>query len=192
MGHRLEDYMADLSHIPAQRSKDIQFYIDRMREIILRAENPGEEEGRALLLTLPVFKEDTEVAVDELPTEILLVSESRTIRRKIGDDLGSFGFRVIDVSNAMDALTMAVIMQPDIIITTEVMKGINGFDLIRALIAMNATKDIPVALLTSYDAEHPDILSLPDQVPVIQMDRDMSDQLALTLSALEYRFLDRD
>lgn len=187
--HRLEDYMSNLSSPTADHSRDIQYYIDRLWEVVRRGENPSQEESKEILRALPVFRNVDAPDVEQLETEILLVCDSQTIGRKIGTDLTAYGFRVINASHALDALSMAVGMRPDIIISNGSLKGISGFDLVRGLSAMTVTQTIPVIVFTSYDAEHPEVLSIPKSIPVIQLGPDISDELTLALTSLEYRFL---
>jgi len=187
--HRLEDYMINLSIPSPDNSKDIQYYIDRLWDIVRRGENPSEDESKEILRALPVFRDIHFSAEDELDTEVLLVCDSKTIGRKIGTDLSGFGFRVINVSSALDAISMSVGMHPDIVIISGMMKSINGFDLVRALSAMTVTQDIPLVLFSSYDAEHPEILALSSDIPVVHLGPDISDELTLALTNLEYRFI---
>ncbi|MBL4692799.1 MAG: Hpt domain-containing protein [Magnetovibrio sp.] len=187
--HRLEDYMSHLSEPTAEHSKDIQYFIDRTWDVVRRGENPSDSETREVLRALPVFRSHQNINADELDTEILLVCDSQTIARKIGNDLTAYGFRIINVSNALDALSMAVSMHPDIIITSGVLKGLNGFDLVRALSAMHATKHVPLAVFTSFDAEHPEVMSLASSIPVVHLGPDVSDELTLALTNLEYQTL---
>jgi len=187
--HRLEDYLSYIEASSPDCSKDIQYYIDRMWDVVRRGENPDNEESKEILRGLPIFKKPSHIDVTELETEVLLVCDSKTIGRKIGNDLSSFGFRVINASSAMDALSVAASMHPDVIITNGTMKGISGFDLIRALVAMHATREIPLAVFTSYDLEHPEVLALSSDIPVIQLGSDVSNELTLALTNLEHRFL---
>jgi len=187
--HRLEDYMSHLTVPTADHSRDIQYYIDRLWEIVRRGENPSQNDSKEILRGLPVYRDINAPAVEQLETEILLVCDSQTIGRKIGTDLAAYGFRVINASHALDALSMAVGMHPDIIITNGSLKGISGFDLVRALSAMTVTQDIPVVVFTSYDNEHPEVLAMPSDIPVVHLGPDVSDELTLALTSLEYRFL---
>lgn len=187
--HRLEDYLSNLIEPTAENSMDIQYYIDRTWDIVRRGENPADDETKEILRALPVFRSQQNANADELDTEILLVCDSKTIGRKIGTDLTAYGFRIINTSSALDAISMAVSMRPDIIIASDVMKGLSGFDLVRALSAMHATKDIPLAVFTSFDLEHPEVLALADKIPVVHLGPDVSDELTLALTELEYQTL---
>ena len=63
------------------------------------------------------------------------------------------------------------------VIASAVMDKISGIDLARALKSMTATRHIPFALLTSFDAKHPELRQLPDDVALVHHDRDNNAEL---------------
>ena len=79
---------------------------------------------------------------------------------------------------AWEALEFAVRARPDLIITSAVMTGVSGIDLSRAFAAMAVTEDLPMAVLTSFDKNHPELRKLPSQVAVIRLDKTLEEDLA--------------
>ena len=67
------------------------------------------------------------------------------------------------------------------VITAQVMPRVTGVDLACALAAMPTTKDIPVALLTSLESNHPDLAALPVNVGLIRRGVSFGDDLAHVL-----------
>jgi CheY-like chemotaxis protein/HPt (histidine-containing phosphotransfer) domain-containing protein len=187
--HRLEDYIESIRGFSVQQSIDIQFHIDRIWDIVRHEKNPGKAQTKEVLRSLPIFREVSDSEIKEQQVEVLVVSRSRTIGLKIKDELSAYDFRVVSASNAEEALSMTVAMHPDIVITSGVLEMISGFDLVRAMVAMSITRDIPLVVVTSFDLEHPEIIALPSDIPVVQLGASLAKELAIALTNLEYRFL---
>ena len=110
--------------------------------------------------------------------EILLVSPSRAVSEIALHTLRSLGFRVTTARTAWEALELAVRARPDLIITSAVMTGVSGIDLTRAFAAMTVTEDLPIAVLTSFSKDHPELRKLPPDVAVISLDKNLEEDLA--------------
>jgi len=61
---------------------------------------------------------------------------------------------------------------------------ISGVDLAAALTAMPATRNLPVALLTSFSWGHSSLQELPPRVPLIRKGPSFGDDLAEALARL--------
>ena len=80
----------------------------------------------------------TVLVVDDAPSQVELISIY----------LKDSGYRVIQASNAIEALKKTVEQKPDVIVTDVVMSGMNGFQLCRSLKKNPATRKLPVVLCT--------------------------------------------
>ena len=78
------------------------------------------------------------LVVDDAPSQVELISSY----------LRDGGYRVIQASNAKEALQKTVEQKPDVIVTDVVMSGMNGFQLCRSLKKNPATCKLPVVLCT--------------------------------------------
>jgi hypothetical protein len=58
------------------------------------------------------------------------------------------------------------------------MAGVSGIDLSRAFAAMAVTQELPMAVLTSFDKDHPELRRLPSKVAVIRLDKAFEEDLA--------------
>lgn len=85
--------------------------------------------------------------------KILIVDDSLTARHFLADMLVKEGYEVIAAEDGDQAIAKAKKDMPDLILMDVVMPGINGFQATRAITKDDATKHIPVLILTSKDME---------------------------------------
>jgi two-component system, chemotaxis family, response regulator PixH len=85
----------------------------------------------------------TVLVVDDTPSEMELMSHY----------LREGGYSVINAVSAKEALSKAVELKPDVIVTDVVMPGMSGFELCRSLKKNPETKGVPVILCTSKGQE---------------------------------------
>lgn len=85
--------------------------------------------------------------------KILIVDDSATIRHFLIDVLEKGGYDVIVAQSGDEAIIKAKTDMPDLVLMDVVMPGINGFQATRAITKDEATKHIPVLILTSKDME---------------------------------------
>nr|WP_314491708.1 response regulator [uncultured Pseudomonas sp.] len=87
----------------------------------------------------------------EQPLKVMVIDDSRTIRRTAQLLLGEAGCEVITASDGFDALAKIVDHQPQIIFVDVLMPRLDGYQTC-AVIKQNSTfKDTPVILLSSRD-----------------------------------------
>ncbi|WP_417828764.1 Hpt domain-containing protein [Thalassospira sp.] len=173
IAHRLEDYIADLTEIDDREAASLVDFTSWIREIIESGTNPQAEEETRILRSLPTRT----VAVDEKDSgssagvaqdkEILLVTATAVQAHFLQRALREKGFRTITARSAVEAFQTVVQSRPDAVITAAVLDGLSGIELIRALAAMKTLADKKLGLLTSFDASHPDLEGLPENVAII-------------------------
>ena len=84
---------------------------------------------------------------------ILIVDDSPTERHVLNDMLTKAGYEVVASDNGEDAILKAKTVKPDLILMDVVMPGTNGFQATRAITRDEATKHIPVIVVTSKNQE---------------------------------------
>ena len=114
-------------------------------------------------------------------TEVTLVLPQRTAARVVERELNACGYRVSTVLDPIEAFQIVLETKPDLVITTAVMPRLSGIDFACALAAMPATRNIPVAVLTSLEPNHPDLKALPMNVGIIRRGPQFGTDLADTL-----------
>lgn len=178
IAHRFEDYLK-LSLDGGKLSiDDAQAFVDALSRIIAARENPPSEEVAATIRSLPVFGKDEIVASAGKSIEVLTVTRTPIIGHALTKELAQLGYSVISSINPFEAMNFAVNARPDLILTSAVLEGLNGIDLVRALRAIRSTQDIPVAVVTSFGPGHSELAGLPDDIPLVRIGSNLADDLA--------------
>src|SRR3546814_13927980 len=102
----------------------------------------------------------------------------RSAARVVERELAACGYRVSTVLDPFEALELILDTRPDLVLTAMVMPRLTGVDLACALSAMPATRDIPIAVLTSLEPNHPDLSALPMGAGLIRRGPRFGDDLA--------------
>jgi chemotaxis family two-component system response regulator PixH len=84
---------------------------------------------------------------------ILIVEDTPSEMELISHYLRQSGYSVVGAVSAKEALSRAVELKPDVIITDVVMPGMSGFELCRSLKKHPVTEHVPVILCTSKSQE---------------------------------------
>jgi two-component system, chemotaxis family, response regulator PixH len=85
----------------------------------------------------------TVLVVEDTPSEMELLSHY----------LREGGYSVVGAVSAKDALSKAIELKPDVIVTDVVMPGMSGFELCRSLKKNPETQKVPIIICTSKGQE---------------------------------------
>jgi chemosensory pili system protein ChpA (sensor histidine kinase/response regulator) len=80
---------------------------------------------------------------------VLLVDDSVSVRKFVGGMLERAGFHVIAARDGGEALEQLAEQSVDVVVTDLEMPRLNGYELIRGLNRVPATRDLPVVVLTT-------------------------------------------
>lgn len=83
------------------------------------------------------------------PKKILVVDDEERVREMLSFRLKLFGYQVVEASNGQEALDVAAREKPDLVLLDIMMPGLDGFQVCSRLRRNEATKDIPVVVLTA-------------------------------------------
>jgi DNA-binding response OmpR family regulator len=83
-----------------------------------------------------------------MAAKVMVVDDEETMFEYIKVGLRINGFDVVGTANALEAVQMAHLEKPDIIILDCVMPGIDGFSICKGLAVSSITKNIPVLFIT--------------------------------------------
>jgi DNA-binding response OmpR family regulator/nitrogen-specific signal transduction histidine kinase len=87
----------------------------------------------------------------------IILADDDDVQRKLSAfRLTRLGFQVIDVADGQAALEAARASRPEAIVTDAMMPGLDGFGLCAAIRQGDATKDIPIVLVTSTYVDEAD------------------------------------
>lgn len=185
IAHRLEDYLNGIRTVTPPQIADLQVFLDRIAEIVDRAEQPALAETNQIIRALPVRYQFEITDVEIRDVEVMLVTPSKVVAKKVAAELAACGFRIVKVTDPIESIGHAVRVPPDMLIASLVMDGLSGLDLIRGLRAMSATKDVKMALLTSMSLDNPVLREVPPGVAIIRVGEHFSDDFANAVAAFD-------
>lgn len=86
--------------------------------------------------------------------KLLIADDLVPIRQMVRITLSTQGWTILEAENGTKALEMARSEKPDLmLLDVDMGAGPNGFDVCRELKSNEATKDIPIVMLTAHDSE---------------------------------------
>ncbi len=83
--------------------------------------------------------------------KILVVDDEREIRGLLSDFLTEEGYRVILATNGAEAMGLAEIENPEVILLDINMPGIDGIEVCKKLKAQEKTQFIPIIIITALE-----------------------------------------
>lgn len=153
VAHRLEDYLSGHTALSSKEMDEVYAFMDCIRILLARRTPPSESEFSRIVRSLPSRRSGT-FSVDDVrqgkEIEVLLIMPSGVQEKVIEDELRSCGLRVTNVGSSFEAIQMAVHTRPDLIIGSALGDLVGGLELAHVFRAINATKDIPFILATSF------------------------------------------
>ncbi|MEI6984606.1 MAG: Hpt domain-containing protein [Rhodospirillaceae bacterium] len=182
VAHRMEDYIGGLSHFSGRQIEDIHTFLDLFAKLVDRKDQPQLAETNQILRALPVRYVFDIKDVEVRNVEIMVVTPSKVVAKKVGTELAACGFRAITVQDPIESIGLAVRVPPDMLIASMVMDGLSGIDLIRGLLAMSATQKVKMALLTSLDLDNPKLREVPTGVGMIRLGPKFSEDIATIIT----------
>lgn len=185
VAHRFGEYVADLTELTPQRLDDMQAFLDRMRHALDGSVPASTTAAVVRALPTRVLNNFNPADVKITNIEVLLVTSDRSTSRIVERELQACGYRVSTVRSAFQALEMAVRTRPDLVVISGVLDELSGVDLATAFATMPSTRDLKVAMLTSYGWGHSSLNELPARVPVIRKGIGFGDDLAEALARLQ-------
>jgi len=194
IAHRLETYINDMRQWEPSALEDLYRFVDRMGEMLDRANQPSDDEIAQIVRALPAQSLDRSGALDRaVPNldiqikvvEILLITPTRTIAKLLSQQIIACGFRVNSVADPIEGLTMALRTRPDMIITSQAMKGMSGVDLIRAIRAIAVTEKIPACILTSQELGAAVFDRLPPGITMLRTGEQFADDFGAAIAQYE-------
>lgn len=185
VAHRLGDYLSSVDVLSNNELADSQVFIELLNDAVSGDISPDTDVSQ-LVRGLPAKPLLDPANVEVREAEIMLVMIHGAATKKVQRELQECGYRVTIVTSTFDALPLIIRTKPELVVISAVMNELNGIDLTIALKAMTETRNIPVALITSFGREHENLRHLPKNVPVIQKGPTFPDDIA---DALEFHFL---
>jgi CheY-like chemotaxis protein len=175
--HRLDEYLSAIKSVEEKHISDLQTFGDSI-SALLDGDFVTSEQAAEVVRSLPSTMTFDISDVTITDTEVTLVLPQRSAAHVVGRELAACGYRVSTVLDPLEAIGLIVETRPDLVITTVVMPRLSGIDLACAMAAMPSTRNIPVAVLTSLEPNHPDLAALPMNAGLIRRGPSFGDDLA--------------
>jgi len=181
VAHMLEDYLKNVDDIRATNIADIGAYIGLMVDLIETGESVAQDDPQSLFSTLPTGRLATFSAQQEYDVNMLLVMLPGLQRKLVAKKLLSCGFRVMRAYDSIEALSAAVDITPQIVIIDYDMVPFDGRELCNMFFTVKKLSNINIILLTSYKENDEHLQNLPDNVCVIEKQKDFTESLGKLL-----------
>ena len=117
--------------------------------VILLLDPTRLREAAATSPAMPTTTSREEERADEARSRILLVDDSVSIRKFVGQMLEKAGFDVLTAVDGQDAIQQLTEQTVDVVITDLEMPRVNGYALIEDLRRRSTTREVPVIVLTT-------------------------------------------
>ena len=181
-----QNYLTKIETLDDQANDDLGKYLDVIQDL-LSGDRAADGDIRQIVRDLPNRRG---VEIDEKPEvrdiEVVLVMSHGTQQVFVERELRACGYRATVVPDTLKALAYAIRTKPDMMIISAVMPNLGGADLALALNAIPATRNIPLAVITSFGTDDPQLKALPKGVAIIRKTSAFGDDLT---KALQQAFL---
>jgi len=160
---------------------------------ILGKEQRGLSLGASGYLVKPIMEQELLAALDRLAQDVgcrrvLVVDDQPEDRRLLRRMIESQdGYEVVEAANGQEAITLVRQAQPHVIVLDLLMPKMDGFAVLEAVRADEATRSIPIIVVTAKDLsqEERDILNSQVEMLLQKGPRDQQELLADVAAALE-------
>lgn len=184
VAHRLDDYLANApAALPPRVWDDLQGFLDLMLELV-EGRQPGDADPATLVRALPARLGFELGDIQVRSVEVMLVMPHGTQTRYVEREMQQCGYRVVVVPDTIEAFAHVVQSKPDLILISAMMDHLDGIDLAIGLAAMPATRNIPIAIITSLEQDDDQLALLPKKIPVVHKGPSFGDDLFKALDNL--------
>lgn len=83
---------------------------------------------------------------------ILIIEDESALQKTLGDVLSQEGFEIVSALDGEVGIRLATERRPDVILLDLILPKANGFDVLKSLKEQEATKSIPVVVLTNLES----------------------------------------
>jgi len=185
VAHRLENYLSGVDSVTEMQVGDLYVFVDRIAALVDRPTQPDLKETNEIVRKLPTRYVFDVSDVEIRDVEIMLVTPSRTVAKMVGTEMAACGYRPVTVHDPIESLRLAVRLPPAMIVASMVMDNLTGLDLLRAFRAITPTRSVPLALLTSLDAQNAALKDLPNGAVIVRTGAHFSDDFAAAVTRFD-------
>lgn len=185
ISHCFIGYFQGLTTLTPRHLDESQIYLTSLEKVLDSKQHLDEESLRVLVRSLPPRNSFEIDQVSFTDVHILLVSHERASTHFVERELHACGYHTITVGKSSDALEMILRTMPDMVICAATLDLMSGVDIACALANMPSTRNMPVAILTSYELGHSSLAGLPASVAIIQKGEAFGEGLVAALEQFQ-------
>src|SRR3954447_2388661 len=154
VSHHLEDYIIATGNFSEAAVDGMLEHVRAIGAIVESRRDPGNEEGRRLLKSLPDFH-PTQARLRAQGQKTVLFIGPRNIQLRLMEpEIRAGGFRLVALSSSFQGIESAIRTRPDLILISNIIDILDGVDVARMIHAAEMTHHIPLVVVASkLDAE---------------------------------------
>jgi CheY-like chemotaxis protein len=183
IAHAFEDYidLADTqSRIPVD---ECRAFSDAIRFVIIKKGSLNDKQASNIVEGLPLPGRGEGQRGVNLKGHIIFVLPKSLQQKIISRELASFGFRITNADDVVEAIEFSLNLKPDLVITTLNLKGGSGPELASALSSFASLSHTRIAVLTPYDAKQIEQMEQPKNTTLIAKGASLAAQLLTFIRA---------
>jgi CheY-like chemotaxis protein len=181
---RLDDYLSHAPQaVPPRIWEDLQKFLDVLLALA-EGRIDADTDTASLVRKLPPRLGFDVNEIEVRDVEVMLVMPPGAQTRFVEREMQQCGYRVSVVADTIEAFSQVVQTKPDLIVVSAIMPHLDGIDLAIGLVSMPATRNIPIAVITSLDQGDERLALLPRKVPVLHKGPSFGDDLFKALDDL--------
>ncbi|UEM06431.1 Hpt domain-containing protein [Skermanella rosea] len=154
IAHHLEDYIIATGNFRESAVEGILEHVQAIGRIVESRRDPGIEEGRRVLKSLPDFHPSPALRRTAAQRTVLFIGPRNIQLRLMEPEIRATGFRLVALSNSFQGIESAIRTRPDLILISNIIDILDGVDVARMIRVCEVTQSIPLIVVASkLDAE---------------------------------------
>jgi CheY-like chemotaxis protein len=188
ISHHLEDYIIATGNFRETAVDGIIEHLRAIGSIVDARRDPGSEEGRRVLQSLPDFHPSPAQRRSASQRTVLFIGPRNIQLRLMEPEIRATGFRLVALSSSFQGIESAIRTRPDLILISNIIDILDGVDVAHMIRVCEVTQAIPLIVVASkLDAEpvsarlgHQD-----DRMLVVRKGEDFAADFAKAIVALD-------
>jgi chemotaxis protein histidine kinase CheA len=154
ISHHLEDYIIATGNFGEAAVDGMLEHVHAIGAIVEARRDPGSEEGRRILKSLPDFHPTQNLLRSQGQKTVLFIGPRNIQLRLMEPEIRAGGFRLVTMSSSFQGIESAIRTRPDLILISNIIDILDGVDVARMIHAAEMTQHIPLVVVASkLDAE---------------------------------------
>ena len=183
LAHSMEDYISSASESGEIQMSQLGAFVSPMADIVEGGENLSEDETLTIIQTLPSHAQIAETGNADLPRALVHIPE-KVWQKIMVQEMTQRGYRVSLADRAVEAIDMAVMMKPQLMVTSLELDRMTGLELASVLSVIKHTQATKVLILSTKSQKDLDRLVQPANVSFLSKGPGYRDGLSEWLSEI--------